>query len=109
MPALRGRSYQGMGDQFRIAHPLKHLLIALADVSSASSRASAWLLFRRLIRLHRRENAVILCERVCALRINLSPYFRRIPRTLRKKLVKIVCAPNVKHSAAGITILIVRE
>jgi hypothetical protein len=67
------------------------------------------LLFRQLIRFRRRENAVILRERVCARRINLCRYFRRIPRTLRKKLVKIVCAPNVKHSAAGITILIVRE
>ena len=67
------------------------------------------LLFHQLIRFHGRENAIILREHVCARGINRSRYLRRIPRTLRKKLVKIVCPPNVKHNAAGITILIVRE
>ena len=79
------------------------------DVKDRLRARQRRLLFRQLIRFHRRKNAVILRERVCARGINLSRYFRRIPRTLRKKLVKMVCAPNVKHSAAGITILMVRE
>jgi hypothetical protein len=49
-------------------------------------------------------------KRLQALRVSLPDhYFLRIPNTLRKKLAKIVCAPSVKHNAAGITILMVRE
>src|SRR5581483_6043846 len=48
---------------------------------------------------------------VVSLGITVKPrgHLRRIPRTLRKKLAKIVCAPSVRHSAAGMTICSVFE
>ena len=67
----------------------------------------------------REEVLVLAAHRECLIQVcvvtvgvNIEPrtaHRRRSPNTLMKKLAKIVCAPNVSNSAAGITSRIVCE